>query len=454
MKLLLSTVTVGVALIFCFPVDAATPLDTVVSLDGITQSAGTRVRILNASPDVGPIDLYIAQNREAENVAFEEISESAPIATASFVVRVTRTGETEPLIETGITFGQGVEKTLILTGFADGLELDELESSGPESSPSTSYLRFFHASPDTDAVDLAVTGQGVLHADVEFREGSEYEALDSGTYDLEVRVTGEEGAILEIPGVWLQGAAFYTVYLTGLEADIGEPDDTNYYFVPAAARNRGAKGSFFVTDLDVLNPNPAAATCTMMWLPRNTDNSSPRTSDDFTVESGEVMRFEDVLGSVFGFDDESPASGALGLECDSPGVTLFSRTYNNTEEGTYGQGLPGIDADDLIQAGQIKRIMFMSENDDLRSNLGIMNGTASPITVKWRRYLPDGTLWASSFRDLPPWGNTQINRIFEDAAPVAGAYIEIWTETFGGAFATYGSALDNQTSDPTTVAPQ
>lgn len=34
--------------------------------------------------------------------------------------------------------------------------------------------------------------------------------------------------------------------------------------------------------------------------------------------------------------------------------------------------------------------------------------------------------------------------------PVAG-YIDVWTETAGGAFATYGSVLDNQTSDPTTV---
>jgi hypothetical protein len=442
------------SLLVSFSLQAATPLDAVVSLDGTTQSAGERVRILNASPDVGPVDLYVAQIREAEDVAFEEISESARVISASFTVRVTPAGDSESLIEAGITFNQGAEKTLVLTGFADELELDELESSGPGSDPGVSYVRFFHTSPDTAAMDLAVTGQGVLHSNIEFRGGTEYSTLDSGTYDLEIRLTGEEEAVVRIPGVWMQGARFYTVYLTGLTADIGEPDDSFTTFVPAAARDRGAMGSFFVTDMDIQNPNSTAASCEMLWLPRDTDNSVPETSDSFTVAAGSARRFDDVLGTVFGVGDGTRAVGALGLVCDQPDLGVFSRTFNATDEGTYGQGLPGVPYGDLIQAGQVKRILYMTENDDYRSNLGILNGTLSPITIRWRRYLPDGTLWADTAREIPPLGNIQVNRIFEDSAPVEGAYIEIWTETFGGAFAVYGSVLDNATSDPTTVAPQ
>jgi hypothetical protein len=37
---------------------------------------------------------------------------------------------------------------------------------------------------------------------------------------------------------------------------------------------------------------------------------------------------------------------------------------------------------------------------------------------------------------------------------VEAAFIEVWTTTAGGAFAAYGSVLDNQSSDPTTVLPQ
>ena len=45
-------------------------------------------------------------------------------------------------------------------------------------------------------------------------------------------------------------------------------------------------------------------------------------------------------------------------------------------------------------------------------------------------------------------------KVFANEAPVEAAYIDVWTETPGGAFAAYGSVLDNRTNDPITVYPQ
>jgi hypothetical protein len=53
---------------------------------------------------------------------------------------------------------------------------------------------------------------------------------------------------------------------------------------------------------------------------------------------------------------------------------------------------------------------------------------------------------------LLPWGNDQINRVFEDFAPITG-YVEVSTPASAGAFYCYGSVLDNTTSDPTTIPP-
>jgi hypothetical protein len=50
----------------------------------------------------------------------------------------------------------------------------------------------------------------------------------------------------------------------------------------------------------------------------------------------------------------------------------MSRTYNLPTAkvaGTFGQDIPGIPADQLILQGEIGRIIFMSENDDLRARL-------------------------------------------------------------------------------------
>ncbi len=55
--------------------------------------------------------------------------------------------------------------------------------------------------------------------------------------------------------------------------------------------------------------------------------------------------------------------------------------------------------------------------------------------------------------DLGPWSNDQINRVFEDCAPVNG-YVEVWGDSDDALFTCYGSMLDNLTSDPTTILPQ
>jgi hypothetical protein len=116
--------------------------------------------------------------------------------------------------------------------------------------------------------------------------------------------------------------------------------------------------------------------------------------------------------------------------------------------------MPGITADELITAGERNRLVFFVENSAYRTNLGLLNATPAPITIRWEGFNPDGTPVMSGSVDMPPWGNTQINRVFSDETPVLGAYVDVWTETPGGAFTAYGSLLDNGTADPTTILPR
>ena len=56
--------------------------------------------------------------------------------------------------------------------------------------------------------------------------------------------------------------------------------------------------------------------------------------------------------------------------------------------------------------------------------------------------------------ELLPWGNTQLNDVFKDEAPVEGAYVDVWTETSGGEFMVFSSVVDTYTGDGTVVQPQ
>lgn len=226
------------------------------------------------------------------------------------------------------------------------------------------------------------------------------------------------------------------------------------YFIPAAARAAGTGSSFFVTDVDVNNSSRWAASYKFLWLPRDTNNASPAESATFTVGPGVSIRYKDVLAEVFGIGSGTNALGALAILSDSRDLLFMSRTFNQSDEGTFGQAIIGISEDDLIPAGQRRRVLFLTENDDFRSNLGFQNGTESPLTVIWERFRADGTLINTGETRLPPWGNTQWNRVFNDEKPIEAAYVDVRTETSGGLFAVYGSVLDSATSDPTTVPGQ
>jgi len=148
--------------------------------------------------------------------------------------------------------------------------------------------------------------------------------------------------------------------------------------------------------------------------------------------------------------------GALAVEASGIELLAMSRTYNTLSAkaaGTFGQELPGIPADQMIPTGVKKRIIFMSENDDVRANVGCVNAVGTEVAVAIEVYDSDGVKLETKYMMLPPYSNRQINGIFQDYEPVNG-YVDVRTYTPGAWIYCYGSVLDNVTSDPTTVLPQ
>jgi len=444
----------GLALGLATAAGASTPLNAIISVDDPAGNmGGARVRVVHASPDAPAVDVWVEGTRVFEDVDFEEITDFVEVPAGTYNVQVVPAGATEPVvIEADLSLMAATDYTVIATDLLASITPVVLTASGGGPAAGNVWVRFFHGSPDAPAVDIAVTGGPVLFGNVAFQSGTDYLEVPAGTYDLEARVAGTMNVALALPGIELQDGMVYTAYATGLVADIGALD--NFYFVPAAARSAGAQGSFFKTDVDVQNGDSGTAHYQFLWLPRDTDNSSPLASEQYALGAGMAMRYQDVLGEVFGVGDGTNAVGALAIVSDSSDLKLFSRTYNVSAEGTFGQAIPGFAANDLIMEGERKRILFFTENAGFRSNIGVLNGTGTPMTITWARYLADGTMVEQASADLPPWGNVQLNRVFAGEAPVEAAYIDVWTETPGAAFMAYGSVLDNQTSDPTTVLPQ
>jgi hypothetical protein len=226
------------------------------------------------------------------------------------------------------------------------------------------------------------------------------------------------------------------------------------YFIPAAALAAGAEGSFFQTDVDINNSGAEMVTYQFLWLPRGENNSNPTTSDSFTLAAGASVRYENVLEAVFGA--EPNVAGALAITSDSADLGVMSRTYDVSQAdtlGTFGQAIPGIPASNLITQNETRRIIFMSENDALRANLGCVNGVNDNLPISITLYDETGAMLGTESMSLSPWSNNQINRIFADYAPTNG-YADVTSIKATAGYYCYGSVLDNGSNDPTTIPPQ
>jgi hypothetical protein len=252
------------------------------------------------------------------------------------------------------------------------------------------------------------------------------------------------------------GSVFVTAWRAGLYifdecSLLGDPHEC---FIPAAAVAAGAQGAFFRTDLEINNTGAEEAEVSFQWLPRGEDNSEPLQSELFTVAPGASLRWENVLAGLFGLEPDS--LGAIKMTASTESVIGMSRTYNipgGKAAGTFGQGLPAIRASEMITRTHPRRILFLSENDGFRANLGCVNGSSDPVTINIGLFNAEGSLLETTTMDLGPYSNEQINRIFEDYAPVNG-YVDVWVNDLEALYYCYGSMLDNATSDPTTILPQ
>jgi hypothetical protein len=288
--------------------------------------------------------------------------------------------------------------------------------------------------------------------------------MDLGSYSNNQinRILSSHGSVNGYVDVWADNLdALYFCYGSMLDGFTSDPTtilpqvpSADTTFIPAAAFATGLEGSFFRSDVDLNNAGSTDITYRLAWLPRGADNSEPVRSEEFSLAPGVGVRYANVLWGLFGLEPDQ--AGALAIEASGIDLLAMSRTYNLPSAkiaGTFGQGLPGVPASQMTPAGVRKRIIFMSENDDVRSNLGCVSGVMTAVGVTVELYDSDGVKLETRYMTLPPYSNRQISRVFHDHAPVNG-YVDVWTDTEGASIYCYGSVLDNLTSDPTTVLPQ
>lgn len=216
-------------------------------------------------------------------------------------------------------------------------------------------------------------------------------------------------------------------------------------WIPIAGHLPGSLNTNWRTDLALLNLSGSTANVTLKMYA----SGGPYARTE-SLANGKQVIYRDVVAGL-GF------SGMAPLEISSDrALVATSRTYTeNPDRTTIGQDLDSSASGlDQNQTGVVSHLM---ETSKYRSNLGVCNGgkTSANVTVT----LFDGATGAQvgNFSEsIPAGGLVSYGRIFKSKAglsSLAAGYAKV-SVTSGSDVIAYGSVLDNDTNDPTTMSMQ
>ena len=242
--------------------------------------------------------------------------------------------------------------------------------------------------------------------------------------------------------------AFRVVWLALLVASIGSAQQL---YVPAAAHTSGAAGTVWRTDLEVKARANEPAWFTVELLQERTANPYPLLAS-FSLEPGASLRLVDVVDTVFGFY----GSGALRLTATAGAILATSRTYNTNPNGTFGQYIPGFEAESAAEHGNDYVLMQLSSSAAFRTNVGFVNTTDATMALEVDLYTASADLLGSVPVTLRPFEMRQIPAVFTlvTSDPVEDGYALVRTSTESGRYFAYASVVDNLSGDAIFVPAQ
>jgi hypothetical protein len=193
------------------------------ALAGRTASAGTdvaRFRVLHASPDAPAVDVWVNRTRVARSLLYTKFSSDWQYPAVTAVVRVYNAGSpfnSPPLFQKNVTFEIGQTYTLVLTGLIGQPNTPQAFDIVPFQDPprppaGTTTIRLAHVAPGIANVDLFSAANEPFILDVGYKTAK---AVDkpAGTYDLQVRLTGQPTPLFSIPPTNFPSGQTRTIYV-------------------------------------------------------------------------------------------------------------------------------------------------------------------------------------------------------------------------------------------------
>lgn len=220
-------------------------------------------------------------------------------------------------------------------------------------------------------------------------------------------------------------------------------------FVPAAGHVDGARGTTWRSDVVLHNPSGGVAAVELVFLKSGEDNSNPA-AHPVTVPPGSSVALADVVAQPFG---ESESTGAILIRSDVP-LMVNSKTFNDSPDGPFGQGIPGFPLSDALTTGAEARLIQLSRSPSAstgsRTNVGFAEAGGIGTQLEVSLFAGSGQVLGTVPVTLLPYEHRQINDIFAHVTEgsVSDGFAVIRARSPGAAFFAYASVVDNNSGDP------
>ncbi len=216
--------------------------------------------------------------------------------------------------------------------------------------------------------------------------------------------------------------------------------------VPASGTGPGANGSHWQTELTLHNTSASAVTATLTFH----DAAGAAGTSAVEVAPRATVAIADIVASRFGRES---ATGAIEITFDSAfaqKLSVASRTFNKSSGGEFGQDIPAVDAASTPTTGNTIVLGAPSSATDARFNFGVYAVTAA--TVRWDLVRAGGSIAASKEVSYAAGSQNQYNDGIASFFNSSGQNSDtVHAVVTSGRALAYGSAVNNESGDPTYV---
>ncbi|HEY1272064.1 MAG TPA: DUF4397 domain-containing protein [Terriglobales bacterium] len=162
-------------------------------------SGHTRVRFMNASPDVSSLDFLVDGNAIASNVAYGTASNYMSVSSGSRHVQVEPAGTSSFLIDQNSSFNSATDSTFIAANFSTSISALILTDDNSAPAAGNMKLRLVNAVPAIGPVDVYIVAPGTdintvspTISNLALFAESGYQSLPAGSYEAIFTVPGQK----------------------------------------------------------------------------------------------------------------------------------------------------------------------------------------------------------------------------------------------------------------------